>query len=143
MDIPPEPKEFQTLCGRIGLAVMFGQKVQYALAGYFALHMRLHGGASVEDAKAQFGRHLQVAMGNVIGDIERRAPLPDDLWQKVKAFQAERNWLIHDFDQEATPALMRGEQFTRYIERMQSIATLGHEIMQALNDEGEALGQGA
>ncbi|HBA67345.1 MAG TPA: hypothetical protein DCZ48_14430 [Methylococcaceae bacterium] len=139
MDIPPEPKEFQKLCGRIGLAIMLGQKVQYALAGYLATYSRVHAGDSVEAANAQLNLHISKPMGVVISAIERTAPLPKDLWEKVKFFQAERNWLVHDFDQEATPHLVRNEQIPEYIARMESIAGLASYLMQALNDLGEAL----
>ncbi|SBV35268.1 hypothetical protein STPYR_10198 [uncultured Stenotrophomonas sp.] len=139
MDTPPEPKEFQKLCGRVGLAMMLSQKVQYALAGYFATHSRVHSATPLDEAKAQLERHLSKPMGAVISDIERLAPLPDELWKKVKSFQAERNWLAHDFDQEATPFLVRNEHIPEYIARMESIASLANELMQDLNAQGEAL----
>jgi len=119
--------------------MMLSQKVQYALAGYFATYSRVHSGASLDAAKAQLESHLSKPMGAVISDIERMAPLPKELWQKVKSFQAERNWLAHDFDQEATPFLVRNEQIPEYIARMESIAALASELMQDLNIQGEAL----
>ncbi|GMV32130.1 MAG: hypothetical protein AMXMBFR59_42550 [Rhodanobacteraceae bacterium] len=143
MDTPPQPKGFSELCERVGLAMMLGQKVQYALAGYFATYSRVHRKVSVEDARAQMEKHLSRTMGHVIAAIQASAPLPDGVWEKVKAFQDERNWLVHHFDEEATPFLSRGERIPEYLTRMESIARSAVELMELLDAEGKNLVPGA
>ncbi|SDE14812.1 hypothetical protein [Aquimonas voraii] len=139
MDIPPQPEGFSELCERVGLAMMLGQKVQYALAGYFATHSRVRKQVNLEDAKAQMEKHLSKAMGHVIGAIEESDSLPEVVWEKVKAFQDERNWLVHDFDEEATPFLSRGERIPEYLARMEEIARSAVELMELLDAEGSKL----
>ena len=40
MVIPEEPEKFKELCEKVGLALMLGQKVQFALAHYYSVfHM--------------------------------------------------------------------------------------------------------
>lgn len=139
MEIPPEPEGFRELCERIGLALMLGQKVQYALAGYYGTYMRVRNGWTVDQAKAKLDHHLSTPMGTVVADIERDAPLPDGLWAQVKQFKSCRNWLVHDFDEEATPYLARGERIDHYREEMESIAQFAQAIMYSLDDVGRAL----
>jgi hypothetical protein len=143
MDIPQQPEGFDELCRRVGLAMMLGQKVQFALAGYFATYSRVHHRASVEDAKALMERHLSKTMGVVVGAIEQSAPLPAEVWKKVKAFQNERNWLVHDFDEEATPFLSRGERIAQYSEKMEAIVFSAAELMQLLDEQGVKLVPGS
>jgi hypothetical protein len=139
MDIPPQPAGFEALCERVGLAMMLGQKVQYALAGYFATYSRVKHGVDIEAAKARMEKHLSKPMGGVVADIEAGAPLPVATWKKVKDFQGERNWLVHDFDEEATPFLSKGERIAEYSARMEAIAHAALELMTALDAEGNAL----
>jgi hypothetical protein len=139
MDNPPQPEGFNELCERVGLAMMFGQKVQYALAGYFATYSRVHRNVSVEDAKGLMEKYLSKTVGYVVGAIETSAPLPEEGWKKVKAFHGERNWLVHDFDQEATPFLSRGERVPEYLARMEGIALSGLDVMQLLDEQGHRL----
>jgi hypothetical protein len=143
MVIPPQPEGFSELCERVGLAMMLGQKVQYALAGYFATYSRVHHNVSVKEAKVLMEQYLSKAMGHVVGAIESSAPLPEPVWDKVKAFRDERNWLVHDFDEEATPHLSRGERIPVYLARMDGIVFSAVELMQLLDEQGSALVPGA
>lgn len=139
IEIPEQPEGFATLCEMTGLAMMLDQKVQYALAGYFATYSRAKLGATADAAKDRMASHLSKTMGTVIGDIEKHAPLPPEIWEKVKSFQTERNWLVHDFDEEATPHLAAGEKIPDYTARMQSIAQVALELMQLLDGIGKDL----
>jgi hypothetical protein len=139
LDIPPQPEGFNELCERVGLAIMLGQKVQYALAGYYATYSRVKHGTSVEEAKAEMQSHLSKTMGAVVSAIEKSAPLPEATWSKVKVFQKNRNWLVHDFDEEATPFLAQGEHFAEYTARMEAIAHSAVELMQLIDAEGRSL----
>ncbi len=139
IEIPDQPEGFATLCEMTGLAVMLGQKVQYALAGYFATYSGAKLGATVDAVKAQMASHLSKPMGAVIGDIDKHAPLAPEIWEKVKSFQTERNWLVHDFDEEATPHLAVGEKIPDYTTRMESIAGAALELMQLLDGVGKDL----
>lgn len=139
IEIPDQPEGFATLCEMTGLAMMLGQKVQYALAGYFATYSGAKLGATIEAVKAQMTSHLSKTMGTVIGDIEKHAPLPSEIWEKVKSFQTQRNWLVHDFDEEAAPHLAAGEKIPDYTVRMESIAQAALELMQLLDGIGKDL----
>lgn len=139
IEIPDQPEGFSSLCEMTGLAMMLGQKVQYALAGYFAIYSGAKLGATADAVKAQMTSHLSKPMGAVIGDIEKRAPLPSEIWKKVQSFRDERNWLVHDFDEEATPHLAAGEKIPDYTARMESIAQAALELMQLLDGVGKDL----
>ncbi len=122
--------------------MMLGQKVQFALAGYYATYSRVHLNASFEDAEAMLEKHLSQAMGHLVNAIEKTAPLPNDLMEKVKAFKDKRNWLVHDFDQEATRYLSRGERIPEYIAAMDSVSADALELIQRLDGVGNELVQG-
>lgn len=92
---------------------------------------------TTDAVKAQMTSHLSKPMGAVIGDIEKRAPLPSEIWEKVKSFQAERNWLVHDFDEEAISHLVAGEKIPDYTARMESIAQAAVELMELLDGVGK------
>lgn len=139
MSTPQEPDRFRELCEKIGLALLMGQKVQFALAHYYATYQIVKNGMSKEDARKSIETHLSKAMGNVVGSIEKDAPLEHDIFEKVKEFKRRRNWLAHDFDEEATPFLVQGERIPDYIATMEGICNEAYELMQQLDAVGNAL----
>jgi hypothetical protein len=139
MTIPDEPARFRELCEKFGLALLMGQKVQLALAHYYARYQFVKNGMSEEDARKSIEIHLSKAMGAVVGAIETDAPLEHGIFERVKAFKCRRNWLAHDFDEEATPYLAQGERIPDYISTMEAICTEAGELMQELNAVGNSL----
>ena len=139
MSTPREPDRFRELCEKIGLALLMGQKVQFALAHYYATYQIVKNGMSKEDARKSIETHLSKPMGNVVGSIEKDAPLEHDIFEKVKAFKCRRNWLAHDFDEEATPFLAQGERIPDYIATMEGICSEAYELMQQLDALGNSL----
>jgi hypothetical protein len=137
MGIPPEPLGFRDLCERVGLALMLGQKVQYALAGYYATFMSKKNHWTIDQAKKQLEYHLSKPMGIVVADIEKHVPLPEGLWLQVKEFKECRNWLVHEFDEEATPYLARGEHILEYKARMEGMILFATSLMSALDGFGK------
>ena len=136
---PDEPEHFRELCEKVGLALMLGQKVHFALSHYYSVFHVAHGTLSKEQAKQKFDKHLSTPMGNVINSINREAPLCPGTSERISKFRNSRNWLAHDFDQEATPSLARGERYDQYICKMEGIATQAYKIMQDLDLIGEEL----
>jgi hypothetical protein len=139
MEIGRPPERFSELCEKIGVALMVGQKVQFALAHYFALYQIVNSQWSTTKAKESIEYHLSRPMGVVVSDIEKSAPLEESISLKVKSFKAMRNWLAHDFDQEATPHLSQGNLLPEYIEKMEAIINSSEELMFELDAVGEAL----
>ena len=138
-NIPDEPEHFRELCEKVGLALMLGQKVHFALSHYYSVFHVAHGTLSKEQAKQKLDNHLSTPMGNVINSINTEAPLYPAVSERISEFRNSRNWLAHDFDQEATPFLARGERFYHYICKMEGIATQAYKIMKDLDLIGEEL----
>ncbi len=136
---PEEHIRFRELCEKVGLALMLGQKVHFALSYYHSVFGVTHGTLSKERAKQKLEQHLSTPMGNVINSINREAPLCPGITERISEFKESRNWLAHDFDQEATPFLARGKRYDHYICKMEEIATQAYEIMQELHLIGEQL----
>ncbi|MGN6225752.1 hypothetical protein [Pseudoxanthomonas sp.] len=139
MNIAEEPAQFRELCEKVGLALLMGQKVQYALAHYYGTYQAVRNGWSFEQATNSVQEHLSRAMGNVVGAIERDAPMDAELFGKVRAFKDRRNWLAHDFDEEATPFLSRGQRIPEYIGKMEDISIAARALMQELDAVGARL----
>lgn len=139
MDLESPPPRFDELCFKIGLAVIQGQKVQFALAHYFAVFQIKQNKWSKDRAKASIEKHLSKPMGNVIKNIEDMTTIEPSILQRIKSFRDERNWLAHDFDRESTPFLRIGERIPEYIDRMDSIVHESVGVMQDLDCLGEQL----
>jgi len=78
-------------------------------------------------------------MGVIVSEIKKQTPLPDILSNEVDKFKANRNWLVHDFDEESTPYISRGEKIDDYITRMEHIVEDAQTIMIELDKIGNAL----
>ncbi len=78
MMLPEELKHFKELCEKVGLALMMGQKVQFALAYYYSVYHIVNSGWNKEKAKDKIRYHLSKSMGIVVIAIENDAPLGDD-----------------------------------------------------------------
>ena len=137
--VPEEPIQFKELCEKVGLALMMGQKVQFALAYYYSVFQMVKSGWSKEKAKEKIIFHLSKPMGVVVNSIEKDAPLDQGLFQRVIEFKTQRNWLAHDFDEESTPFLSQNQKFDFYIEKMEQIAIHAQNLMVDLNKIGEQL----
>lgn len=140
--IPPKPERFEILCHDIGLALLLGQKVQFSLAYYFCVYCAVHSGWNKSQADENVKFLLSKPMGVVVSEIKQKAPLSDGLSTKVDEFKAARNWLVHDFDEEATPYISRDLKIDDYIERMEQITSLAMEIMNDLDVIGDELMKG-
>lgn len=141
-DIPAEPEGFDDLCCNIGLAILIAQKVQLALAKYYAAFMATRHGWNNEQRNDSLSCHLKSTLGAVVKDISRKAHMRDllgELWWDVLTFKDDRNWIAHNFDEEATPFLAKGRRIPEYAERMHQIAESGHAIMRAMESIGDAL----
>ena len=137
MGVSVDPEGFKVLRERVGLAMMLGQKVQFSLAGYFAATMRLKTGCSVEIAKETLAYYLSKPMGIVVSDIAKQYPLPEGLAAFVLEFKSCRNWLVHDFDEEATPYLAQGQRIEYYTAEMERAAFFAQAVIIALDNEGK------
>jgi hypothetical protein len=135
-----KPIRFKELCEKVGFALMMGQKVQFALAYYYAVYHMVNSGWSKERANGTTAFHLSRPMGVVVNSIEKDAHLGVGLSQRVIEFKTQRNWLAHDFDQESTPFLSQNQKFDFYIERMEQIANQASSLMLYLNEIGKKLG---
>lgn len=133
--------EFEALCSKIGLAVLLGQKVQYALAYYYSVYHVINFNWSKAQAKESIERHLFKTMEGVISSIEKDAPLEQLLSNDVVNFNTLRNWLLHDFDEESTRYLVKGERHQDYLEKMEMIIQQAHKLMFRLNNASEKLVQ--
>ncbi len=134
-----EPKQFNELCEKVGLALMMGQKLQFALSHYYSVFHIVNSKWSKEKAKDKIQFHLSKPMGAVVNSIEKDAPLDPIIFDEVKKFKEQRNWLAHDFDEESTPFLSQGERFDHYISVMENITIQAHNIMMKLDELGEKL----
>jgi len=137
--IPEEPIKFKELCEKVGLALMMGQKVQFALAHYYSVFHMVKSGWSKEKAKEKIILHLSKPMGVVVNSIEKDAPLDQGLFQRIIEFKTQRNWLAHDFDEESTPFLSQNQKFDFYIKKMEQIAIQASNLMVDLNEIGDQL----
>jgi len=124
--IPDVPDGFLNMCQQLGLAILLGQKTQFALAHYFAYFGIVNWGWGKSTVDKSIQKHLSRPMGAVIKDIEKRANLPEDLMVKIKTFRDERNWLVHDFDEESTPFIRESEKVEEFGQRIFEI--MGHSI---------------
>ena len=86
MMIPPKPEKFEILCHDVGLALLLGQKVQFALTYYFGVHQAVRFGWKKSQMDEKVRLFLSKPMGVVISEIKKQAPLPDDLSKKVDKF---------------------------------------------------------
>ena len=134
-----EPEQFQELCRSIGIAVLMAQKVQFALAHFYATHHIVHTKWSKTDVQESISRHLSGPMGYVVAAIEKEALLTDSLRGKIGSFKDQRNWLVHTFDQEATPFLAQGQRFPEYVQQMEDIYHSAVDVMNELDAIGENL----
>lgn len=130
---------FAALCHEIGLAVLMAQKVQFALSYYYALSVAEANLWKRSEINASITSHLGKPMGNVVRSISKYAPLEPQLAGKVQTFLASRNWLVHKFDEEATPDLSHGRKFPEYTEQMRAISACALDIMQELDVIGKRL----
>jgi hypothetical protein len=137
--IPPKPERFEILCHDIGLALLLGQKVQFALSYYFGVHQAVCAGWSKTQVEEKVKFLLSKPMGVVVGEIKQAAPLPAILSSQVDTFKANRNWLVHDFDEESTPHISRGQKIDHYISRLEGICADAQEIMIELDKIGDDL----
>jgi hypothetical protein len=140
IDTAPEVSDgFDSLCKEVGLAVLMSQKVQFSLACYYAVAIGKTQKWTRADYQATIDFYLSKPMGTVVTAIANDAPLPVSLSQKVDFFRITRNWLVHDFDQEATPALSKGNGFDDYAARMRMITQAASDLMHELDAIGESL----
>jgi hypothetical protein len=137
--IPPKPERFEILCHDIGLSLLLGQKVQFSLAYYFGVTHAVRAGWNKSQLEEKVRYFLSRPMGAVVSEIKQKAPLPDALSTKVDEFKTSRNWLVHDFDEEATPYIWSGQKIDDYIARMEQITNLAMEIMNELDKIGDEL----
>jgi hypothetical protein len=135
----PKPDRFEILCHDIGLALLLGQKVQFALAHYFGVHQSIRLGLSRSQVAEKIRFFLSKPMGVVVEVIKRTAPLSGKLTKEVDSFKTKRNWLVHDFDEEATPHIAHGEQIDHYINIMEGIVNDAMHIMTELDIVGDDL----
>ena len=134
-----EPKRFSELCEKVGLALMMGQKLQFALSHYYSVFHIVNSKWSEDKAKDKIQYHLSKPMGVVVNSIETDAPLDSIIFEEVKMFKEKRNWMAHDFDGESTPFLSQGKRFDHYIAEMENITIQAHNIMLKLDEIGEKI----
>lgn len=137
--IPPKPARWEELCHEIGLAVLLAQKVQFALAYYFGVHQAVRAAWDKKTTDDKIRFFLSKPMGVVVGQVKKHTPLPDGLSSQVDNFKANRDWLVHGFDEESTPYISRGERIDHYISRMEHIVAQAQEIMLWLDALGDDL----
>ena len=147
LNIPEEPERFKELCEKTGLVLMLGQKVQFALSCYYSVFHKINRNLTDEKAKEKLKFHLSKPMGVVINSIKQDAPLGDELFNKVWSFKEERNWLVHDFDQEMNMLRLVNvandeggtPDLSPWINKIEKIAEQASEIMVELHHVGEKL----
>lgn len=137
--IPEEPKEFRELCEKVGLALIMGQKVQFALAYYYSVYHLVNSGWNSEQVKAKVDFHLSRPMGVVVSAIEKDAPLEASLYDELVQFKAKRNWLVHDFDEESTQYLTQGDKYQHYLKIMDDFINDAETLMVRLHVVGQSL----
>lgn len=141
IDLPPKPARWEELCHDIGLAVLLAQKVQFALAHYFACHQCVRAGWNKVQAQEKIDFFLSKPMGVVWRETKELTPLPDDLTSEIERFKSDRDWLVHKFDEESTRFISRGERIDEYIGRMEAISAQAQDIMLKLDSVGNELMQ--
>ncbi len=137
--IQNKPEGFDELCYSVGLALLMGQKVQFALAYYFGVYRLVRNSWEKAKSDKKVKYYLSKPMGVVVKDIKKNAPLPDDLALKVDQFKNDRNWLVHDFDEESTPYIVVGQRIEHYIGKMEKIIKDAQQIMLDLDEIGDYL----
>jgi hypothetical protein len=137
--IPPKPERFEILCHDVGLALLLGQKVQFALAYYFGVHQTIRSGWTKSQVESKVRFFLSKPMGVIVSEIKKHASLPGELSNQVDKFKADRNWLVHEFDAESTPFISRGDNIDDYINRMMQIVQDAQTIMLELDEIGDSL----
>ena len=137
--IPSKPARWEELCHDIGLAVLLAQKVQFALAHYYACHQCVRAGWNKTQAQEKIDYFLSTPMGVVWREVKNQTPLPDSLTTQIEAFKTDRDWLVHNFDQESTRFISRGERIDEYISRMEAISAQAQDIMLKLDAIGDEL----
>ncbi len=138
-DIRPKPARWEELCHDIGLAVLLAQKVQFALAHYYACHQSVRARWTKIQVQEKIKYFLSKPMGVVVREVKEQTPLPDKLASQVDDFKTARDWLVHGFDEESTPFISRGEKIDYYISRMENISIQAKEIMVKLDAVGDEL----
>ena len=91
------------------------------------------------EANAAIAKSLSKTLGVVVNQIICETPLPPEVCDQLNAFLKERNWLAHDFDNEATPVIAAGKDFTHFLERMVKITQSAESLMVQLDQIGNAL----
>ena len=133
------PEQFQELCFKIGLAVIQGQKVQFALAYFYSVSKITQHGWTKEQGQQSIDFHLSKPMGVVVTDIEKQISVDSKILQRIKDFKDLRNWLAHDFDQESTSFLRKGERLADFTLKMDHIINESVGLMQDLDILGEMM----
>ena len=137
--IPPEPARWKELCHDVGLALLLGQKVQFALAYYFGVYQAVRAGWNSTQVDEKIRFFLSKPMGVVVCEINETAPLRGALSSRVSTFKTSRNWLVHGFDEESTPHISQGQKIDYYITRMEQICADAQGIMTELDKIGDDL----
>jgi hypothetical protein len=125
---------FTELCQDLGLAILLGQKVQFALAHYYAISKGNLANWSLNQRRESVSHHLGKPLGHVIAAVKKDVPLEADLTNLTETFLKKRNWLVHSFDEEATEFLVKGEKFPEYTAEMRAISDLALMVMQHLDE---------
>ena len=132
-------EQVKELCEKIGLAIMIGQKFQFALAYYYSVFHIVNSKWSKEKAKKRIEYYLSSPMEVIVNSIEKDAPLDTKLFQEIVRFKEKRNWLTHEFDEESTLPLIQGKGFELYIKIMGEIINHANRIMEKLNEVDKKL----
>ena len=130
-------EHFKELCEKIGLAMMRGQKLHFALAYYYSVFHIVNSKWSKERAKQRIEYYLSSPMEVIVNSIEKDAPLDTELFQEIVRFKEKRNWLTDEFDEESTLPLIQGKGFELYIQIMEEIINNANSIMEKLNKVNE------
>ena len=118
---------------------MMGQKLQFSLSYYYAVFHIVNSTWSKEKAKDKIQFYLSKPMGVVVNSIEKDAPLDAIFFEEIKKLKKQRDWLVHDFDEESTPFLTQGQKIEHYVAVMENISITANNIMQKLKEVGEKL----
>ena len=132
-------QHFKELCEKIGLAMMMGQKLQFALAYYYAVFHIVNSRWSKEKAKKRIEYYLSSPMDVIVNSIEKDAPLDNELFQEIVRFKEKMDWLTHEFNQESTLPLIQGKGFEIYIKIMEKIIKHATRIIEKLNEVDKKL----
>jgi hypothetical protein len=127
------PEHSKELCEKIGLAMMEGQKLQFALAYYYVVFHIVNSKWGKEKAKKRIEYYLSSSMEIIVDSIEDDAPLDPELFQEIVRFKEKRNWLTHEFVDESTLPLIQGKGFELYVQLMEEIIKHANRIIEKLN----------